>query len=267
MDHFWVRRYGPWAVVAGAALGLGAEFCRQLAALGANLVMVALETDELDELAAELRDQHGIETVTLTADLGTRKGLNEVIDATGELDVGLLVYNAGLSATAPFLDTPLSRHLAIVDVNIRGPLTLLDAFVPAMVERGRGGVILLSSMSSLTGTPLVSTYAATKAFTRNLAETLWDELAPDGVHVTAVLPGPTDTPGYRSSAPRPTRLTAQPMSVTPVVAETLAALGRRPTIVPGRPNRVAATVIERVLPRRMAVRFMGRTMRAMYARK
>ncbi|MDX1510705.1 MAG: SDR family NAD(P)-dependent oxidoreductase [Nitriliruptorales bacterium] len=264
MDHFWVRRYGPWAVVAGAGVGLGAEFCRQIAAMGNNLVMVALETDELADLAAELEAEHGISTIALTADLGTRKGLKEVITATADLDVGLLVYNAGLSATAPFLDTPLSRHLAMVDVNVRGPLTLLDAFLPAMVERQRGGVILLSSMSSLTGTPLVSTYAATKAFTRHLAETLWEELAPHGIHVTAVLPPQTDTPGYRASNPRPTKLTANAMPVGPVVAEAIGALGKRPTVIPGGANRVAGALMERVLPRRTAVRFMGRIMRAMY---
>lgn len=257
-------RYGPWALVAGAALGLGAEFCRQLAGHGCNLVMVALEGPELAELAAELHDAHGVETVTLTADLGTAEGLQATIDAAKVQDLGLLVYNAGLSVTAPFVDTPLDRHLAIVNVNVRGPLTLIDAFLPAMRDRGRGGVVLLSSMSSLTGTPMVSTYAATKAFTRNLAETLWDELAPDGVDVVAVLPGPTDTPGYQSSRPKATKLTSKPMSVRRVVTETLAALGKQPTIVPGGTNRFAARVMERVLPRKVAVRLMGRTMRAMY---
>lgn len=266
-DGSFAGRYGPWAVVVGAAQGLGAEFCRQLAARGLDLAMVALEDDDLRVLARSLEDERGIETRTVVGDITSPEVTAQLDTATADLEVGLLVYNAGLAVTGPWLQTPLDRHLAMVDLNVRGPLRLIDRFVPAMAERGRGGLILLSSMSGLQGTPLVATYAATKAFTLNLAESLWDEWARQGVDVTALVPGPTDTPGYRASAPRRAKGTPQPMPVEPVVAEALAALGSRPWVVPGRTNKLTGFVFSRLLPRRRAVRLMGRTMRAMYGRR
>lgn len=259
----FAARYGPWAVVVGAGQGIGAEFCRQLAARGLNLVVVALEDDELRSLAASLT----VETRVVVGDIMAPDVLRSVAEATQSLDVGLLVYNAALSTTEAWLDTPIERHLAIVDVNVRGPLILMDHFVRPMITRGRGGVILLSSMSALQGSPMVATYAATKAFTLNLAESLWDEWRRGGVDVTALVPGPTDTPGFRSSAPRPTRGTPEPMPVEPVVAEALAALGSRPSVIPGRMNKILGVTMSRLVPRHRAVAFMGRTMRAMYGKR
>jgi uncharacterized protein len=123
---------------------------------------------------------------------------------------------------------------------------------------------LLSSMSGLQGCPMVATYAATKAFILNLAESLWDEWRPLGVDVTALIPGSTDTPGYRESVPRATRLTPKAMAVEPVVAEALNALGSRPSVIPGRVNKLAGFFVGRIMPRPRSVAFMGRTMREMY---
>jgi len=261
------NRYGPWAVVIGAALGLGAEFCRQLAVHGLNLVMVALEDSELHELARRLESNHKIETRVVVGDITTPDVVRLLDAATDGLEVGLLVYNAGISATAPWLDTVLDRHMAMIDLNVRGPLALMNRFVPSMVERGRGGVILLSSMSGMQGTPMVATYAATKAFTLNLAESLWDEWRPLGIDVVALVPGSTDTPGYQASAPRRAKMTPKPMPVQPVVAAALQALGSKPSVVPGRANKIMGFLISRVLPRRRAIAFMGRTMRSMYGRR
>ena len=259
-----MRRYGPWAVVVGAGEGIGAEFCRQLAERGLHLVMVALEDAELRELAAGLEQRHRIETRVIVGDITADEVLARLAEATNGLEIGLLVYNAALSPRGPWLEVPLERQLAAIDLNVRGPLTLLDRYVPAMVARGRGGVILLSSMSGLQGSPLVATYAASKAFTLNLAESLWQEWRPLGVDITALVPGPTDTPGYRASAPRTTRLSPAPMPVEPAVAAALGALGSRPWVIPGRTNKIAGLVLSRLLPRRLAIGFMGRTMHSMY---
>jgi uncharacterized protein len=262
----FVARYGPWALVVGAGQGIGAEFCRQLASRRMNLVMVALEDEELRTLAKTLEAAHGIHARVVVGDISSIDIRDELDAATKDVDVGLLVYNAAIAATAAWLDTPLDRHMAMIEVNVRGPLMMLDRFVRPMVARGRGGVILLSSMSALQGSPMVATYAATKAFTLNLAESLWDEWRGKGVDVTAVVPGPTDTPGYRASAPRPIKMTPTPMPVGTVVTEALDALGSRPWVIPGRMNKVLGFTFSRVLPRRGAIGFMGRTMRAMYDR-
>jgi short-subunit dehydrogenase len=121
-------------------------------------------------------------------------------------------------------------------------------------------------MSGLHGTPLLATYAATKAFLLNLAESLWAEWRPSGVDITALVPGATDTPGYRASAPRSARLSPKPMPVAPVVDAALAALGARPWTIPGRTNRISGLVLSRLLPRRVTVRVMGATMRAMFGK-
>ncbi|MFL6145079.1 MAG: SDR family NAD(P)-dependent oxidoreductase [Labedaea sp.] len=254
------RRHGPWAVVIGAAQGIGAEFCRQLAASGINVVMVALEETELCRLAGELEREHGMRTRTVPGDITDSAVLAQLDEVTTAVEVGLLVYNAGLAVLAEWLDTPVERHLAMIDVNVRGPLRLIARFAPAMAARGRGGVILLGSMAGLQGSPLLATYAATKAFTLNLAESLWAEWRPHGVDVIALVPGSTDTPGYRASAPRTSRA---PMPVGPVVTAALRALGRRPWIIPGRANKVSGFLLS-LLPRRLTIRVMSRSMRAMF---
>jgi short-subunit dehydrogenase len=253
-------RHGPWAVVVGAAQGIGAEFCRRLAAHGINPVMVALEDAELRGLALDLEREHHVATRMVLGDITDPAVLARLYEVTEPLEVGLLVYNAGLAVLAGWLDTPIERHLAMIDVNVRGPLQLIAHFAPAMAARGQGGVILLSSMSGLRGTPLLATYAATKAFTLNLAESLWAEWRPLGVDLTAVVPGSTDTPGYRASAPRTTRA---PMPVGPVVTAALRALGRRPWVIPGRVNKISGFLFA-LLPRRSMIRFMGRTMHSMF---
>jgi len=257
-------RYGPWAVVVGAAQGLGAEFCRQLAARGLSLVMVALEHDELLLLASRLESEHGVRIRTIAGDVTRPEVLDRLAAATEGLEVGLLVHNAALASRTPFLDTPLATHLAAVRLNVTVPLRLIDRVVPAMARRGRGGVILLGSLAGLHGTPLLATYSATKAFTVTLAEALWDEWRPSGVDVTALIPGPTDTPGYRAAAPRRTRLTPRPMLPEPVVAAALTAIGTRPWTIAGGTNRFTGFLLARVLPRRVAVRLTGRAMRAMF---
>ena len=257
-----VCRHGPWAVVVGAAQGIGAEFCRRLAAHGLNLVMVALEDAELHGLAGSLESEHQVQTRTVLGDITDPAVLARLSEVTETLEIGLLVYNAGLAVMAEWLETPVERHLAMIDVNVRGPLRLIAHFVPAMAARGRGGVILLGSMSGLQGTPLLATYAATKAFTLNLAESLWAEWRPRGVDVTAVVPGSTDTPGYRASAPRTSRA---PMPVGPVVTAALDALGHRPWVIPGRANKISGWLLS-LLPRRLAVRVMDRTMHTMFGR-
>ncbi|WP_063001403.1 SDR family NAD(P)-dependent oxidoreductase [Nocardia mikamii] len=259
------QRYGPWALVVGAALGLGAEFCRQLAERGLNLVMVALEKDELDTLATDLADRYGIRTQTVTGDVTAPEVLESVALLVDDVELGLVVYNAGLSVCGMWLDTPLERHLKTIDINVTTMMTVLHRFVPPMIDRGRGGVVLLSSMSGLLGTPMYASYAGTKALTLNLAESLWDEWRPHGVDVVAVVPGPTDTPGYRADQPRTIRNSPKVMPVAPVVAAGLAALGRQPSVIPGRANRFNGTLLSRILPRKKAVALMGKSMREMYA--
>jgi uncharacterized protein len=260
----FTAKYGPWALVIGAGEGIGAEFCRQLASRGLRLVLVALEQDALKTLSYQLTDEHGIETRLVVGDIGHDSTMAELLATTKDLEVGLVVYNAGLAIRGLWLETDLEEHLRVVDVNIRGMLKVLHSYGALMVSRRRGGVILLSSMSGLQGSPVLATYAATKAFILNMGESLWDEWRSAEVSVTVVVPGPTDTPGYRASEPTPSRLRPAPMDVQPVVFRALESLGVQLAVVPGTGNKIASVIFGRLLPRKWASAFMGRTMRTMY---
>ena len=258
-------RYGPWAIVAGASEGIGAAFAHALAAKGLDLVIVARRAGPLAELGDELETRHKVKVQALALDLGEPGSIAALLAALADREIGLLVWNAALSVMGPFLDQPLDAHLTELEVNCRSPLAVVHALGNLMVARRRGGIILLSSLSGMQGTALVANYAATKAWNRVLAEGLWWELGKSGVDVLACVAGATETPGYRSSAPkRGSDANVPVQSPDAVAAEALAALGRRPSIITGSRNRFAAALLSRLLPRRAAVRLMGRTMDRMY---
>jgi len=263
----WADRYGPWAVVAGASEGIGAAFARAAAARGLNVVLVARRPEPLKALADKLEANHGVRTRALALDLAQPERVTALLTGTSDLEVGLLVWNAALSLIGPFLEQPLEGHLRELEVNCLAPLSLVHGLGREMVARRRGGIILMSSLSGMQGSALIAHYAATKAWNRVLAEGLWWELGKSGVDVLACLAGATDTPGYRASEPaggKGPRVSV--MSAEAVVEEALAALGRMPSLVPGWRNRWAAALLARVLPRRLAVRIMGKAMDGLYGR-
>lgn len=246
------QKYGPWAVVAGASEGLGAAFARALAERGLNLLLLARRAEQLEEVAAPLRTR--VEVRTAALDLGAPDLAARLVELTDALDVGLCVYNAAASLIGPFLEHSLAAKQQIVDVNCRGPLVAAHVFGERMTRRGRGGLLLMSSLTAFWGAPLVATYGATKAFNLSLGEALWYELGPQGVDVLVCCAGSTRTPGFeRASGPEGARA----MSPDAVAAEALDALGGRPSMVPGAFNRAAALLLGRLLPRRAAVALMG----------
>jgi len=258
----FAKRYGPWAVIAGASVGLGEAFARQLAGRGINLVLIARRQDALDRLASDLRAACKVDVRTLAADLGQADVLASVQSVTADIDVRLLVYNAAYSTIGAFIDRPLAEHLRVIDVNCRGPLVLTHHFGRTMAARRRGGMVLMSSTAGSQGGPWISSYAASKAFNTVLGEALWEELSASGVDVVVCRAGASRTPGYELSKPRPSRV---PLLDPNFVAErTLAALGRGPSVVPGLFYRFSAFLMAHLFPRRMAIRIMGRATRKLY---
>jgi len=262
----FAQRYGPVAVVAGASEGIGAAFARQLAARGLHLILVARRAHPLEALAVELRTAHGVVVRTLPCDLGGETAAGAIDDSCRGLEVGLLVYNAASASVGRFLDTPVESHLRAVAVNARGPTLLTHALGSRMAARGRGGIVLMSSLTAFQGTPFVASYGATKAFNLVLAEGLWSELKEHGVDVLACCAGATLTPGYEraASARAASRYAPKPQHPEEVVREALAALGRRPLVITGRGNRIASFVMRRMLSRRLAVITMAKEMRSRY---
>jgi len=250
-------KYGPCALVAGAAVGLGAEYARQIAAHGLDLVLLDRDEGPLAKTAAEIAAEYGVRVRPLTVDLGRADVVDVIAPAVAELEIGLLVYNAAAGTVAPFLEIEPAHMQVMLDVNCRAPMRLAHALAPPMMQRRRGGLILMSSLSGNIGSAQLAIYAATKAFALVFAEALWVELRPHGVDVLAVQPGSTRTPGWLSSQPSGPNASPMPaMEPADVVREALAALGVEPTVVPGELNRQGAEVLAR-LPRREAIELLS----------
>jgi len=248
----FLAHYGPWAVVAGASEGLGAAFARALAARGVKLLLLARRAGPLAEVAEPLRALTEVRTAAV--DLADPELAATLAALTAELEVGLCVYNAAFSQVGAFLEQPLADHQRVLDVNCRGPVIAARVLGEAMARRGRGGILLMSSLTALCGSPYLASYGASKAFNLSLGEALWYELGPQGVDVLVCCAGATSTPGFlrTSGADGPRAMTPEA-----VVDEALAALGGPPSVIPGALNRVAARLLARLLPRPTAVRIMG----------
>lgn len=258
----WRERYGPWAVVTGASSGIGREIARRLAEAGLHLVLVARREDALEQLAAELRALHGVETRVLGADLARDAAAGTVEAATRDVDVGLLVAAAGFGTSGPFLASTLEGEVEMLYVNCRAVMELSLLFGRRFAERGRGGLILMSSIVGFQGMPYAAHYAATKAYVQTLAEALRVEMAPHGVDVLASAPGPTHS-GFAARAGMQMGVALTPADVA---RPTLDALGRRSTVLPGLLSKLLTYALV-PLPRRARVRIMGRVMRGMTAHR
>lgn len=185
---------GKWALVTGASAGIGVALARELARNGAKLILTARRKDRLEALAAELTAQ-GTEVRVVLADLTQPDAPRAIYEATvgTGLAVEILINNAGLGQYGEFASIDLEQELSQIRVNCEAVVHLSRLFVPHMVERRRGWVLVLASTASFQPVPFLSTYAATKGFDRFFALGLAEEVAPFGVHVTALCPGPTES--------------------------------------------------------------------------
>lgn len=187
-------RYGPWAVVAGGSEGVGRAFATQLAEAGLNLVLVARKPVALEE-TAELCRAHSVEVRPLALDLTAPDAVARVLDEVEDVEVGLLIYNAGANThSEDFLDGDLDEFRKVIDLNITTPLALVQHLGRAMRDRGRGGIVLLGSRASSVGSVKHSVYGGVKAFGQIFAESLWIELRDSGVDVLQLVLGLTRTP-------------------------------------------------------------------------
>lgn len=229
------EKYGPWAMVLGASEGIGEAFVRQIAAAGINVVLVSRRQSVLDALAASLPDT--VHHRTLAVDLTADDAVDQLIAATDDIEIGLVVYNAGADTMAvKFHDRSLDEVMHLVKLNVVTPTKLCHRIGAQMRARKRGGIILLGSMAGLAGTGWVATYSATKAYDQMLAEGLWRELKADGVDVMVLVAGATATPAHDRMGAKVTK-EYPPMDPADVAREGLAALGSGPLHVAGDANR------------------------------
>ncbi len=248
------QRYGPWALVAGASEGLGAAWAEALAARGLNLLLLARRPRRWKQTAAGLRERHRVEVRPHALDLGAPGLADALAQLTQGLEVGFAVFNAAHAPRGAFVDSPLEEQRRAVELNCLGPLTLAHVLGRPMAARGRGALVLMSSLTGFHGSPYLATYGATKAFNLVLAEGLWFELREKGVDVLACAAGATKTPGLLRASPQ-----GEPGMIEPaqVVEEALGRLGSTSVMVPGAFNRFASFLMRRVLPRRTAAGILG----------
>lgn len=254
----FLLRYGPWAVVTGASDGIGRAMALHLAARGFGLVLAARRQDRLSAVAAQARALSGLDPVVVAADLGTKDGLQALFDATAVLDVGLVICAAGFGTSGAFAASDPETERAMVRLNCESLMLTTRHFAERLARRGRGGIVLMSSLVAFQGVPRAAHYAATKAYVQTLAEGIRRELAPVGVDVLASAPGPVAS-GFAARA----AMTMGRAEAPEVVARgTLATLGRRTTARPG----LLAKLLEgslAPLPRAGRIRIMEAVMRGM----
>ncbi|MDE0118294.1 MAG: SDR family oxidoreductase [bacterium] len=249
------------AMVTGASAGIGRAIAGRLAAARVDLVLVARSGDRLEELAAELRaDGAGPDVEVLEADLCDPEGLASVEQRlmAEQAPIDLLVNNAGLGYEGPFHTQHSAEVWETIGVNVMALVRLTHAALGTMVDRGRGQVILISSMASLQGMPMTAVYSATKAFITSFGEAVYEELKGTDVVVTTVLPGLTRTEFHERGR---WNLDKWPsvgwQDAGEVAAETLAAAARsRPEVVTGRINRFLA-LLSGMCPRRIRRSLIG----------
>ncbi len=227
------ERYGPAALVTGAAQGIGRAFAEGLAARGLALHLIDVQADAISETAAAIAEDFEVVARPIALDLAEDGFLEELLRALAEDEadtrIGLLICNAAIGLEGPFLEMSLDALQRAVDVNCRATMALCHAFGERMRMRGRGGIILIASGTALQGSPGFANYAATKAFDLSLGESLAFELEPLGIDVLSFVPGPTNTPGFRKSVPGLAEGERRgPIGLPAETAEAaLAALGRR----------------------------------------
>ena len=246
----FATKYGPWALVAGASDGVGAAFAEGLAERGVNVVLLARRQAVLDRVAADIKAKSLAQTRTVAIDLAQPGAAAAVAAATGDLEIGMLVYCAGADRNfKPFLANPIEAAEAMVQRNCMVPMQLCHHFAPAMVERGSGGIVIFGSGAGLAGGPNMVAYGASKAFDMVFAEALWAELHDKGVDVLGLILGKTNTPALREleysrgQIGSPDEVPSDAAAVSDVIAEAFENLANGPTLMVGDTMRAAAQLL------------------------
>jgi len=230
------------------------------------VVLVARRVDRLVSLGDELKRDFGVDALVVAADLGDPSAIDAVQRAIGDREIGLVCANAGFGDKGSFVDIELDAHRRMVRLNCEATLATVHAFLPPMISRRRGGVIIVASTAAFQGVPLTAAYAATKAFDLVLAEGLAIELAPHGIDVVALCPGATDTEGPKRTGVDAARVPFGFASPEEVAHAGLSALGHRTIVLPRFVDRLSAFAT-RFIPRALAARFAGRTIAKVTARE
>ena len=251
-------------MVIGGSQGIGRAFALACAARGLDVIITGRRPAPLEDVRKEIEAGSGVSCSVIVCDMTEEGAAEQLEERTKGLEIGLVIYNAADTWVGPFLEEPFEHCGRIINVNCRGVLEIMHRFGKRFTEKGRGGFILMSSMSGLQGTPLVAAYAATKAFIRVLGESLWEEFLPFGVDVLTCIAGAIRTPNYLATKPEESGALVPEMAPETVAEKALAGLGRKPSLIPGVLNNLAGFLMGRLLSRKAAVRFIAGNMHRQY---
>jgi uncharacterized protein len=246
------NRFGPWALITGASSGIGREFVEQIAASGINVILVARREHLLEELGRSVEKDFGVEYRVVTADLSQPDFLEKLAAATDDLDIGLVVSNAGTGHPGTFLSIERRDLETLLRLNTMSHLDLAHHFGERLAARRKGGLLFVGAMGAMLGNPYMANDAAAKAYVLVLGESLHYDFARLGLNVTVLMPGPTDTPVLTKFGFDAATMPMKPMAVDQCVAEGLRALtANRATCVPGQMNRIMLNIVPRSFVRKM----------------
>lgn len=249
--------FGPWAIVTGASSGIGVEFAKQIAERGLNIVLTARRVERMEALAEEIRSSYKVEVRVVGLDLTKPDMLSDLMPAVADLEIGLLVNNAGMNAAGAFYKTDLGQHLKTHALNTTAPTILAHHYVQPMLERKKGGIIFTASTSSFFPVPYLGNYAATKAYILSLADSMNHELESKGIKVQALCPGYT-----RSEMSEGVPDNFMMMQPGPVVKKSLDKLmGNYPSVVPGWPNVMMTRILPYFMSRRGFTRLAAKMLK------
>jgi uncharacterized protein len=253
------QQFGPWALVTGASSGIGKEFARQIAASGINVVLVARRDALLAELGRAISQEFDVQYRALAMDLSQEGFIPKLAEHTKDLDIGLVVSNAGTANPGEFLKLDRQLLQATLRLNTMSHLDIAHHFGRKLAERRRGGLILVGAMGAENGIPRITNDAAAKSYVHSLGEALHYEFKPLGVYVTVLAVGFTNTPVLEKFHFDPKTMPLKPMSVEVCVSEGLRGLLKnRSRIVPGRLNRILNALVPASLARKMEADLLGK---------
>jgi short-subunit dehydrogenase len=239
------NRFGPWALITGASSGIGREFARRIAASRINVVILARRQSELDMLGAELSQKFCVEHRVVVADLSVEGFITELAETTRDLDIGLIISNAGSANPGRFTNKEPKELSGTLRLSALAHAELALHFGRRLMERGSGGMLFVGAMGADTGAPFMAHDGGAKAYVQSLGLALHEEWRPRGVYVTVLPPGPTDTPVLAKFGLDSKTMPMKPLKVDQVVREGLNALSaNRALVIPGRMNRI----VRRILP-------------------
>jgi short-subunit dehydrogenase len=246
------ERFGPWALITGASSGIGREFANEIAAARINVALVARRQAMLEAVGAELSQKYKVKHRVIVADLAEAGFIAELAEATADLDIGLVISNAGSANPGRFTDKAREELAMTLRLSALAHAELALHFGGKLAKRGRGGIVFVGAMGADTGAPYMAHDGGAKAYVQSLGLALHEELKPKGVYVTVLTPGPTDTPVLAKFGLDPRTMSLKPMQAGQAAREGLEALStNRALMIPGRMNRIARAILPASFTRSM----------------